>query len=102
MVIFLSVGTGAPSEALAQRFREALAARIAVTWSTASVTPDTPLPASSSDPHVHVVRPSLSPWPDRVVRITSDGVTERIAVRLPGGDPLGPAEAGWEWIEARP
>lgn len=102
MAIFLSVGAGAASEALASRFREALAARIPVTWSTASLTPDTPLPTSPTGTHVHSERSSLSPWPDRVVRVASDGTTESIAVRLPGSDPLGPAEAGWEWFETRP
>lgn len=102
LVLFLSVGAGDASAQLAAQLREALAARVRVTYAAASSAPGAPMPSTAPGSHVQSVTSAVTPWPDRVVRVSVSGGASSIAVRLTGSDPLGPAEQGWEWFETRP
>ncbi len=102
LVVYLSVAGGAGSAVLAQQLRDALTARLRVTFAAASLQPGASLPTTVPGEHVQSVGAAVTPWPDRVVRVADDGATASLAVRLTGSDPLGPAEAGWEWFETRP
>jgi hypothetical protein len=102
LVLFLSVGAGEASAQLAAQLRDALATRARVIYATASSTPGAPMPSTEPGSHVQSVTSAVTPWPDRVVRVSVSSGTSSIAVRLTGSDPLGPAEQGWEWFETRP
>lgn len=103
LVLFVSVAAGEASATLAAQLRAALAAAsVRVVYATPSVTPAGPLPTTVQGEHAQSVTSAVTPWPDRVVRVSATEATSSIAVRLPGTDPLGPAEQGWEWFETRP
>lgn len=102
LVLYLSLASGDGTAALAQQLREALAARLRVTFAAAAIRPGEPVPTTAPGEHAHAVVAAVTPWPDRVVRVSASGATSSIAVRLTGSDPLGPAEAGWEWFQTRP
>ncbi len=102
LVLYVSVAGGEASEALVQRLRDALVARLQVQFAQATLGAGPPLPGGAPGAHVQSVRTSVTPWPDRVVRVQVLGSAQTIAVRQPGSDPLGPAVAGWEWFETRP
>lgn len=103
LVLLLSVAAGDASGALAAQLRAALAtARVRVLFANPSVTPAGPLPSTVAGEHAQSVESTVTPWPDRVVRVSAADNAQSVAVRLPGSDPLGPATEGWEWFETRP
>lgn len=102
LVVLMSVGGGEASAALAAQLRHSLESRVRVVFASAAVTPGGPMPTPQPGEHVQSVQSAVTPWPDRVVRVSVSESASSIAVRLPGRDPLGPAEGGWEWFETRP
>lgn len=102
MVLLWSVGAGEASASLAAQLCQSLEARMRVVYASASVSPGAPMPTPQPGEHVQSVTSAVTPWPDRVVRVSVSEGRSSIAVRLPGRDPLGPAESGWEWFETRP